>query len=132
MKLLRFIPMFLIVLLVYNAMTLTGVNMGGNLFTLRLVSGEYWGPTWGDVLLVLGVIVLYIELVKATSSGMATVIDHTLSMLVFIGFLVEFLIMKGAATSTFVILRLMSLLDVVAGFTITVSTARRDFTVESH
>jgi hypothetical protein len=117
-------------LLVYDAMALTGVRMDGHLFTINLVSGDSWGPSWGDILLIVGIILLYIELVKSTNSGMATIIDHTLSILVFIGFLVEFLVMKGTATSTFVILMLMSLLDVIAGFTITVSTARRDISVE--
>jgi len=126
MKYLKFIPLFIVMLLIYDAMALTGFDMKGYLFSFGLISGDSWGPTWGDVLLVLGIIVLYIELLKATDSGTATIIDHTLSLLVFIGFLVEFLVMKGAATSTFVILMLMSLLDVVAGFSITVSAARRD------
>ncbi|CAK0763242.1 conserved membrane hypothetical protein [Gammaproteobacteria bacterium] len=130
MKYFRFIPLFLFLLLIYDAMILTGVKMNGDLFTLRLISGESWSSTWSDVLLVLGIIALYIELVKSTSSSMTTIIEHSLSVLVFIGFLVEFLVMKGTATSAFVILMLMSLLDVMAGFTITVSTARRDFMVE--
>ncbi|CAK0774994.1 conserved membrane hypothetical protein [Gammaproteobacteria bacterium] len=130
MKLFRFIPLFLFLLLIYDAMAFTGVRMDTGLFTLHLISGASWSPTWGDVLLFLGGITLYIELLKSTSAAMATVIDHTLSVLVFIGFLVEFLVMKSAATSTFVMLMLLSLLDVVAGFSITVSTARRDFSVE--
>lgn len=126
MKYLKFIPLFLFILLIYDVMAWTGFDMKEILFSVGLVSGDSWGPTWGDLLLVLGIIVLYIELLKATDSGTATVIDHTLSILVLIIFLVEFIAMKGAATSTFVILMLMSLLDVVAGFSITVSAARRD------
>ncbi|CAK0760812.1 conserved membrane hypothetical protein [Gammaproteobacteria bacterium] len=131
MRYLRFIPLFFIILLIYNVMAMTGVNMEGHLFTLSLISGQSWGPTSGDALLALGIIALYIELLKSTNSGMATIIDHTLSLFVFIGFLVEFIVIKNAATSTFVILMLMSFLDVLAGFTITVSSARRDVMLES-
>jgi hypothetical protein len=126
MRYLKFIPLFLFMLLIYDVMVFVNIDMKANLFSFGLISGDSWGPTWGDILLVLGIVVLYIELLKATDSGTATVVDHTLSVLVFIGFLIEFIAMKGAATSTFVILMLMSLLDVVAGFSITVSAARRD------
>jgi len=126
MQYLRIIPMFLFVLVLYNILAMFGVVMGAPLFEIQLFSGDIWGPTTGDLLMVVGIITLYIELVKSTSSDATAIIDHTLSVFVFIGFLVEFLVMKGTATSTFVMLMLMSLLDVVAGFTITVSSARRD------
>ena len=80
----------------------------------------------GDALLVIGIFVLYIELVKSTRTQSSTLIEHAFSLLVFIGFLIEFIVIKDAATSTFFLLMLMSLLDVMAGFTITVSTAMRD------
>jgi len=120
------IPLFLFVLLMYDAMIFTGIDMTGQLFSLHLISGASWSLAVGDALLILGVTVLYIELLKSTNSQTITIIEHILSMLVFIGFLVEFIVIQGAATTIFVILMLMSLLDVVAGFTITVSTARRD------
>ena len=61
-------------------------------------------------------------------TGMSSVIDHALSMAVFVIFLVEFLVVKGCGTSTFFILGLMSLVDVIAGFTVSIAGARRDFT----
>jgi hypothetical protein len=57
-------------------------------------------------------------------------LDHILSMLVFIAALVEFLLVAQAATSTFVIIMLICLVDVVAGFSITIRTAQRDWQVE--
>ena len=80
-------------------------------------------------MLLLGVLTLYIELVKSTKTGSITLIEHALSMVVFIACLMEFILVEQAGTSTFLILTLMSLLDVVAGFTITVASARRDFTM---
>lgn len=108
------------------------VNFGADatpIFDVQLMSTAIWSPTGGDLLLMLGVVFLYVEVLKATNAGDASIIDHALSTFVFIIFLIEFIIVKNAGTSTFIILALMSLLDVIAGFTITISSARRDFSV---
>jgi len=125
-RFLKFIPLFLILFIVYNTLTMTGVNLSGQIFNLHLISGASWAMNIGDALLVIGIFVLYIELVKSTRTQSSTLIEHAFSLLVFIGFLIEFIVIKDAATSTFFLLMLMSLLDVMAGFTITVSTAMRD------
>jgi hypothetical protein len=48
----------------------------------------------------------------------------------FIVMLVEFLLVPQAGTSTFFILMVISLVDVMAGFTVTVRTAQRDLQVD--
>lgn len=130
MGLLRSFPLFVIILLIYNALMLSGdiaAMLSTQLLSLHLVSGARWTLNVSDLLLVFGVVVLYLEIFKATRTSMASVLDHTLSMIVFIIFVIEFVVVKGAGTSTFFILALMSLLDVVAGFTVTIVAARRDF-----
>lgn len=47
-------------------------------------------------------------------------------MVLFIVCLVEFLLLPAFATSTFFLLALMVLLDVLAGFIVTIVAARRD------
>jgi hypothetical protein len=59
------------------------------------------------------------------------VLDHTLSTVVFVVFLIQFLTMAGCGTSTFFALGLMALLDVIAGFTVSIVAARRDFGVNN-
>ena len=71
-------------------------------------------------------ILLYLELFKATRTDVSTIIEHDFSLLVFLVFLVQFIVYPPAANSTCVILMLIALLDVVGGFTISISTARRD------
>ena len=56
--------------------------------------------------------------------------DHILSMVLFIVMLVEFLLVARAGTSTFFILMVISLVDVLAGFIITARTAQRDIQIE--
>ena len=88
--------------------------------------GGEWVATFGDFLIILGILALYFELFRATRTTKVSVINHTLSMLVFIVFLVEFILAPGAGNSAFLIIGLMSLLDVIAGFTISIVAARRD------
>jgi hypothetical protein len=54
------------------------------------------------------------------------IVNHALSMLLFIVCLVEFLLFSAFATSTFFLVTLMVLLDVLAGFIVTIVASRRD------
>ncbi|MEM7206522.1 MAG: hypothetical protein AAF434_01745 [Pseudomonadota bacterium] len=129
MAALRFIPMLGFLWIIYNVIMLTsdaGSTMASSLFSIGLPSGGSWAVNVGDLLIMVGVIALYVEVFKATRTTTSSIIDHGISMLVFILYLVEFLVFSGAATSTFAILMLMALVDVVAGYTVTIVAARRD------
>jgi hypothetical protein len=104
--------------------------MNNLLFKFKLMSGATWFMYVGDLFVIIGLVFLFIEVLKSTRTSQAAIIDHILSTLVFIVFLIEFIIVKGAGTSTFFILALMSLFDVIAGFTVTITTARRDITMD--
>lgn len=126
------IPLFAVLLVAYNINMLFGdinATLMSDLYTVGLASGAQWSFDVSDLYIILGVLALYIEVFKSTRTGYSSVIDHALSMVVFIIFLIEFLVVQGCGTSTFFILGLMSLLDVVAGFTVSIVAARRDFTV---
>jgi len=53
--------------------------------------------------------------------------NHAFSMILFIVCIVEFLMFPAFATSVFFLVMLMCLLDVMAGFMVTIAAARRDF-----
>ncbi|MCP5155770.1 MAG: hypothetical protein H6983_16495 [Ectothiorhodospiraceae bacterium] len=128
----RVIPLFAVVLAVYNVLLATSdmpAALAGPVLSIGLVSGATWVLDLGDALLAFGIVVLYVEVAKATRTSTVSVLDHTLSLLVFIGFVVQFITVAGAGTSTFALLGLMSLVDVMAGFTVTIVGARRDFGV---
>jgi len=86
----------------------------------------HWVVSFGDLLILLSLILLFIELLKSTSTGSAAIFNHALSMLVFIICLVEFLLHPAFATSAFFIILVMALLDVLAGVVVTIIAARRD------
>jgi len=67
---------------------------------------------------------------KSTRIGIRTVVDHALSLILFLGMLVEFLLVKQCATATFFLLLAISFIDVLGGFAVTLRSAQRDLTVE--
>ncbi len=121
-------PLLSIVLLLANLVALGGESaFGAELFKLPLPSDGTVSFTAGDGLVLLGLVLLYVEIFKATRTGSASVLDHALSLLVFIIALMELMISPKFAHPSFVTIMLICLLDVVAGFTVTIAGARRDF-----
>ncbi|MDG1827310.1 MAG: hypothetical protein P8H62_13720 [Henriciella sp.] len=104
--------------------------LGEKLFAVGMIGGNVeWVMTKGDALLLLSIAMLFMEILKSTSTGTATIMNHALSMLVFIGCLMLFLLHPNFATSVFFIVTVMALLDVLAGVVVTIVSARRDFGV---
>ncbi|HVY51091.1 MAG TPA: hypothetical protein VHA07_05965 [Devosia sp.] len=128
-------PLLLIPFVLYNilAFTLFGgqpVGWASQLLQIRMVSGTEWSLTWGDLMLVIGLVCLFFEVLKSTNTGRSSLIEHMLSTALFIVFLIEFILAGAAASSVFFLLMVMSLVDVVAGFSISITGAGRDVTME--
>ncbi len=125
-------PLLLVPFAIYNivAFLMPGVSWTGTLTSVHMVSGADWTMSAGDILVALAVLVLFGEVLKSTRIGMRTVIDHGLSLIVFLGMLVEFLLVKQAASATFFLLLVISFIDVIGGFAVTLRSAQRDLTVE--
>lgn len=127
-------PLLVIPFLVYNllAFTIYGGQPAGwanQIFQIRMVSGTEWALTSGDLLLVVGLICLFFEVLKSTNTGRSSVVEHMVSTALFVIFLIEFLLAGAAASSVFFLLMIMSVVDVVAGFTISITGAGRDVTM---
>jgi hypothetical protein len=133
MQRLKTIPLFVYLLLIYNILAFAGDPQEVMRFVwlnITLISGAPLALAVGDILTILGMVALYFEIFKATRGDTASALEHTYSMLVFVIFLVEFIVVKGAGTSVFLILTIMSFLDVVAGFTVGITAARRDIRID--
>ncbi|WP_394691635.1 hypothetical protein [Hoeflea sp.] len=127
-------PLMVVPFLLYNFIILGFIGNGvsdldATVTLLQMMSGATWTMSWGDVLIVISLVLLFIEVLKATRIGAWSVIDHMLSMLVFIGFLVEFLLVRDAATQVFFILMVIALVDVIAGFSVSIRSAGRDVSI---
>jgi len=124
------LPLLALVVIAYNIVIyLTGLTMDTDVVSLSLVSGAVWTVKVGDIFLASALVLLFLELVNSTKTGASTIINHALSMLVLLVALVQFIVLPQFGTSVFFIIVLVNLLDVIAGFTVTITSARRDFNV---
>lgn len=124
------LPLMAIVIILYNVIVyLTGLSMESQITTITLISGAVWTVTVGDLIVFAALMLLFLELVNSTKTGASTIVNHGLSMLVLLIALVQFIVLPPFGTSTFFALVLLALFDVIAGFTVTITAARRDFTV---
>ncbi|HEX7073806.1 MAG TPA: hypothetical protein VF226_07165 [Hyphomicrobiaceae bacterium] len=133
---LRAIPLIAVALILYNAIVLLGGSetpseiLSTRLFEIPMLhENAVWIFTWGDFLILLVLVLLFIELLKATYTTTASLLDHGLSMIVFVVCLIEFLLVRQAASSVFFFITMAALIDVVAGYTIGIRVARRDFQI---
>jgi hypothetical protein len=109
---------------------LFNLGFGDTVFALPMMSGATLGVTTGDLLVILSILLLFVEILKATRFGVKSIVDHMLSFVVFVGALVAFLMWPKAATSTFLLMLVICAIDVIGGFSISIRAAARDYTVE--
>jgi hypothetical protein len=126
-------PLLLIPFAIYNmiAFLTPGVSWTAPVSTVHMMSGQDWVLTWEDLLIAFSILLLAVEIIKSTRIGMRTIIDHMLAMLLFIAMLVEFLLVARAGTSTFFLLTMITVVDVLVGFTVSVRSSQRQVEIES-
>ncbi|MEO3389097.1 hypothetical protein [Mesorhizobium sp. CAU 1741] len=125
------IPLMIVPFILYN-IGLAGLfgdlsdPWAADVFSVGMLSGGTWTMTIADLFVLLALLLLFVEVLKATRTSNASLLDHMLSTLVFIAFLVEFLLVERAASSLFFILTAVAFIDVLAGFSISLRAASRD------
>ncbi|MEM8986428.1 MAG: hypothetical protein AAGC95_06860 [Pseudomonadota bacterium] len=125
------LPLLFLGLLYYTAIVFTvgAPFLDKTFFTINMMSGDIWVLTHGHVFIMVSLGLLFVELIRSTKTGAGSIINHARSMGVFVIGLLLFVMVKGFGNSIFFIFLLMTLLDVMAGFIVTIVTARRDFSV---
>jgi hypothetical protein len=123
-------PALAVPVLIYALAALFGgsefvASIGESLFSLTMPRGV-WRLSLGDLFILAGIVALFVDLLKSTSTSTAAVVNHGLSIALFVICLVLFLLAAPFVTTPFFMLMAMAVLDVVAGFTITTISARRD------
>jgi len=127
------IPLLIFSLLLYNAIAFFGGGENpvdifqSELFEVTMPMGGQWRFYLGDLLIIISLVLLGIEVIKATYTRGAGLADQALSMIVAIICIIEFILVPKAATSIFFMLVIMTIIDVIAGAIIGIRTARRDF-----
>lgn len=113
-------PLLLIPLAIYNIFVflMRGVEFTAPIVTLPLLSRVQWTLTFGDALLALAMVLLWLEIVKASRPGARFLTDHLLSLIVFGVALAEFLLLEKFATSTFFLLTVLTAVEFLSGVSI--------------
>ena len=126
------IPLLIFSLILYNAIAFFGGGENpvdifqAELFEITMPLGGQWRFHVGDLLIITSLVLLGIEVIKATYTRGAGLADQALSMILAVICLVEFLLVPQAATSIFFMIMIMTMIDVIAGAIIGIRTARRD------
>ncbi|MGA8612726.1 MAG: hypothetical protein WB760_13730 [Xanthobacteraceae bacterium] len=128
-------PLLIIPFAIYNIVAFI-LSMPDTIWTteaasVSMTSGQVWRLTWEDIIIAGSILLLWIEVVKSTQMGVRAIVDHVLSMLLFVAMLIEFLLVRAAATSTFFLLLILAMVDVLAGFIISIRSSQRQVEVES-
>ncbi len=123
-------PLLTLPVIAYNVIAFfSPVSWVSEVFRITMISGVDWVFRLHDLMLGISLLLLFFEILKATRTSSGALLDHGLSMVLFIVCLVEFLLVREAATSTFFLMTLIVLIDVVAGYSVTIRGAMRDMSV---
>lgn len=126
-------PLLALPLIYYNFMVLAvfgldplQVNqwLGGTAFQIQMFSGTTWSMTQSDVIVAASMGLLFIEILKSIGAPMLSLVNHGIAVLTLLVFSVEFMSIPGFTTSAYFMLALMQLIDVIAGYTITIVASR--------
>lgn len=138
MSILRSFPLLAIPVAIYNALALGtgGFGTSSSVVASSLkspvsqipmsASGGVWQLQTSDVILVVALAAFFFGVIASARSANDVLLKHVLNMFLFILCLVEFLLLRSFATSTFFLITAMVLMETVAGFIITSVSARKD------
>lgn len=126
-------PLLLIPFAIYNIIVflMPGVAWTAPVTTVHMMSGQDWVLTWEDILIAFAILLLAVEIMKSTRIGMRTIVDHVLAMALFVAMLVEFLLVQRAGTSTFFLLMMISLVNVMVGFIVSIRSSQRQIEIDA-
>ncbi|MFP3921826.1 MAG: hypothetical protein ACLFPA_09285 [Dichotomicrobium sp.] len=128
------VPWLVVVLILYNIAVFvfggTGVEgaralLQGEIVTIPLMSGARWSLSVGDAMILLTLVLLFVELMKAARRRGISLADQALSTIILIICMIQFLMVEKAATSVFLVIAVAAFIDVIAGFVIALRAPRR-------
>lgn len=98
--------------------------LAGSAFQLTMFTGAVWSMTQGDLIVAAAMGLLFIEILKSVGSPMLSMVNHGIAVMTLLVYVVEFISVPGFTHTVFFLLALMQLIDVIAGYTITIVATR--------
>jgi hypothetical protein len=112
-------PLLLIPFALYN-MILFLLNMPftETVFTIPLAGNRSMPVNIGELLLALSMLLLYVEVLKAARLRAKAAMDHVLAFILLAAIAAELVLVPAAATSTLLLLAVLSFIDVITGLSL--------------
>ncbi len=117
------------VILYFVLVSLFKLPLNQDLMSIPMPSGVRLVLTVSDILIILATIFSFVELIGSTSASATAILNHGLQLIVFLAALLLLLLLPTFATGCFLVITMMTLINTVAGYSISILRARRDFTV---
>src|SRR3546814_11852948 len=98
----RMIPLLAFALAAYAVFALiAGALLTAPIVEATLPSGAIWSFGFGDLVVALGLVLLFLEILKATRTSAAAALDHALSLLASVLALLAFLLVPALGPRDF-------------------------------
>jgi hypothetical protein len=123
-------PLLLIPFALYNMMAfLLDTPVTTELYAIPLPADRHMAVTIGDALVVLAMLLLYLEVLKAARARKA-VMDHLLALILFAAMAAEFALVPQAQTPAFLFITVLAFVDLLIGVSVSRRARRHDIMVE--
>ena len=124
-------PLLLIPFALYNMILfLLNMSFSDTVFSIPLLEGRRLPVTTGDLLVILAMLLLYVEVLKAARLGSKGVMDHVLSFALFVGMAAELALVPRAMTTTLLLLTALAFVDVIIGLSFIGRRKQREIVLE--
>ncbi|HYZ44256.1 MAG TPA: hypothetical protein VE667_05310 [Xanthobacteraceae bacterium] len=109
-------PLLIIPFAFFNmAVFLLNMSFTETVFSIPLPPDREMPVDLGDLIVAIGILLLWIELVKAVRPGGKSMIEHVISFLLFAGMAAELVFVPEAESPTLLLLAVLGFVDFMAG-----------------
>ena len=123
-------PLLLIPFALYNMVVfLLNMPFTETVFAIPLVSDRRLPVSVGDLVVAIGMLLLYVEVMKAARPGGKGIMDHVLSFVLLLAIAGELVLVPRASTVTLLLLAVLGFVDLLTGISLS-QRARRRIVIE--
>ena len=119
-------PLLLIPFALYNMVVfLLNIPFAETVFAIPLVSDRRLPVSVGDLVVAIGMLLLYVEVMKAARPGGKGIMDHVLSFVLLLAIAGELVLVPRASTVTLLLLAVLGFVDLLTGISLSLRARRR-------
>jgi len=124
-------PLLLIPFALYNMIAfLLNMPFTDTVFAVPLMGERRLPVTTGDLLVIVGMLLIYIEVLKAARFASKRVMDHVLAFILLAAMAAELVLVPQAATPTLLLLTVLAFVDLVIGLSVAGQARPQEIVIE--